>query len=177
MMTFLLTLVSLISSPLLNTSFAQFDSDGFRQALKVKKNLYLSKGSITGGDRNSSDFSVSNVRVAANPAGYDRFVIDLQGNQLGEKASLARPPFYLVQVDSENKKIIVTLYGKPKLNFSNAIAEKSAQKTKTIHHLDFIPVVTDDRWMFTIETVAPNIKAEVFELSEPARIIIDLVKK
>ena len=157
------------------SSFAQLDEAGFKQALKVKKGAYLSEGSFTGGDRASSDFRVTQIRVAANPEGYDRVVIDLGGNTLGEKSVLARPPFYLVEADSSHKKVNVTVYGKPKLEFSTQSSIQAAKKSKIISKLEFLPLVNSDRWTWTIHTQFP-VKTEVFELSDPARIIIDLKK-
>jgi hypothetical protein len=156
-------------------AFAQFDESGFKQALKVKKNFYLSEGSFTGGDRAQSDFRIDNVRVAANPAGYDRVVVDFAGNALGEKSKLARPPYYMVDVDQLNKRVSVTVYGKPKLDFSTQQTLQSVKKAKVISKIDFLPIVNPDRWTFTIEGHGV-LKAEAFELSDPARLIIDLKK-
>lgn len=156
-------------------AFAQFDEGAFKQALKVKKDAYLSEGAFSGGDRSSSDFRVSQIRIASSPAGYDRVVIDLAGNSLGEKSALSRPPFYLVELDQSNHRVNVTLYGKPKLDFSFQSAQQMARKTKTISKLNFIPLVTADRWISSIETQVA-VKAEVFELTDPARLIIDLKK-
>ena len=158
---------------LAQSSHAQFDDLKFKQALKLKKDFYVSDVSITGGDRTSSDFSISNVRIANNPAGFDRVVIDLAGNQNGKKSKLDRPPFYLIQVDSEHKRLLVTLYGKPKLDFSTQSAIQSAKKAKHISEIEFAPLTEQDRWTWAIHTKAVS-KAEVFELTEPARIIIDL---
>ena len=155
------------------TANAQFDDLNFKQALKLKKDFYLTEGAFTGGDRSSSDFSVSNVRIANNPAGYDRIVIDLSGNFHGNKSPLNRPPFYLVEADPANKRFIVTLYGKPKLDFSAMGAIQSSMKTKFIKEIEFTPITEQDRWTWSIHTKL-QAKAEVFELTEPARIIIDL---
>lgn len=144
---------------------AQFDEGAFRQALKLKKNLYLSEGSVSGGDRAQSDFKVVSVRIAANPAGYDRVVIDL--------ADSKRPPFFMVQNDPVSNRVLVTLYGKAKLDFSSQTAIQSARKTKTIKKMEFIPLVESDRWMFSMECQT-GVKSEVFELTDPSRIIIDL---
>ena len=152
---------------------AQFDDAGFKQALKLKKNAYTGEGSISGGDRATSDFRVSQIRVAANPAGYDRIVLEIEGNEGGEKSLVSTPPFYLVENDPSNKLVIVTLYGKSKLDFSRQTATQQARKTKYISKLDFLAVVDEDRWTWTIHTQVP-VKTEVFELSNPARIIIDL---
>jgi hypothetical protein len=144
---------------------AQFDESGFRQALKLKKGAYLSNGSVSGGDRQSSDFQVVSVRAASNPEGYDRLVIDL--------GKVKRPPFFLIQNDGNADRILVTLYGKVKLDFSSQSAIQAARKTKTIKKLEFLPLLEEDRWVFSAHTQGP-VKMEVFELTDPARIIIDL---
>ena len=160
-----------ISSP----AFAQFKSENFRQALKLKKEFYLKDGTFTGGDRNSADFRVKDIRIAQSPAGYDRVVLELSGNAKGEKISLSRPPFYLIELNSTARLITITLYGKPKLEFSIPNALQATRKSKTITKVNFIPLVNEDRWIWTIETQVP-VKTEVFELSDPARIILDLKK-
>lgn len=144
---------------------AQFDDAGFRQALKLKKGIYLANGSVSGGDRSSSDFQVVSVRAASSPEGYDRLVIDF--------SKVRRTPFFVVQNDSNADRIIATVYGKVKLDFSSQSAIQAARKTKTIKSLDFLPLLEEDRWMFSARTQGP-VKMEVFELSDPARIIIDL---
>jgi hypothetical protein len=160
-------LLILLSASLLapRAAHAQFDESSFRQALKVKKNVYLSNGSFSGGDRLSSDVTIENVRVAANPGGFDRIVIDLP--------KLERPPFFMVQNDGNSHRIVATLYGKVKADFSTQASIQAARKTKSIKKLEFLPIVEPDRWMFTADVQAP-VKAEVFELTGPARIIIDL---
>ncbi|NDF15826.1 hypothetical protein EB061_10975 [bacterium] len=79
----------------------------------------------------------------------------------------------MVQNDSNADRIIATVYGKVKLDFSSQSAIQAARKTKTIKSLDFLPLLEEDRWMFSARTQGP-VKMEVFELSDPARIIIDL---
>ncbi len=168
-LTLILILISLISI----NARAQFDEAGFKQALKVKRNAYLSEATFSGGDRKHSDFRVDQVRVAPNPAGYDRLVIELSGNTGGLKTPLDLPPYFMVENDPNNKRVQVTVFGKAKLDFSSQSAIQQARKAKHIARLDFIPLVDQDRWTWTIKTQVP-VKAEVFELSEPARIIIDV---
>ena len=167
--------MGLCFSAFASTPSETFDADGFKQALKLKKEVYLGEGAFSGGDRLSSDFHISNIRMAANPAGYDRIVIDLGGNTLGEKSELSRSPFYLVSVNQNKKQVDVTLFGKAKVDFSTQSVIQAARKMKTIAELDFIPTVVEDRWIWSIKTQGA-IKAEVFELTNPARIIIDLKK-
>jgi hypothetical protein len=153
-------------------SKAQFDDSGFKASLKVKKGAYITDGSFTGGDRSHSDFRIQNIRLAANPAGYDRVVIDFAGNDLGQASALARPPYYMVDVDGLNKRVTITLYGKPKLDFSTQTALQLVKKTKNIESIQFLPIVHADRWVFVLEG-KKNPKVEAFDLSQPARLIVD----
>lgn len=152
---------------------AQFDDLKFKQALKLKKDYYLTEGVFTGGDQSSQDFTITNVRVAANPAGYDRVVIDLSGNELGEKTPLKRPPFYWVEINPTSKKVIITLFGKPKLDFSTLSSIQAAKKTRFIDQIEFTPLANQDRWTWALHTHKAA-RVEAFELTDPARIIIDL---
>lgn len=144
---------------------AQFDEAAFRQALRVKRNVYLQEGAVSGGDRLSSDVKISNVRIASNPAGYDRVVVDF--------SKLDRPPFFLVENDPGNRRVMVTLYGKVKADFSSQSAIQAARKTRTLSSIDFLPQVEADRYSFALSSKNP-MKSEVFELTAPARLIIDL---
>ena len=144
---------------------AQFDESAFRQALKVKRNVYLAEGAFSGGDRLISDVKVSGVRIASNPAGYDRVVVDFSKSE--------RAPFFLVENDPSNQRVTVTVYGKVKTDFSTQSAIQAARKTRTLSSVEFLPSVESDRWMFTLSSKNP-MKTEVFELTSPARLIIDL---
>jgi hypothetical protein len=144
---------------------AQFDESAFRQALKVKRDVYLAEGAISGGDRLVSDVKVTNVRIAANPAGFDRVVVDF--------SKAERPPFFLVENDPSNRRVNITLYGRIKTDFSTQSAMQAARKTRTLSAVDFLPMVEADRWMFILAS-KKAMKTEVFELSSPARLIIDL---
>ncbi len=146
-------------------SIAAFDEHAFRPALRVKKDIYLQEGAFSGGDRLSSDVKIENVRIAANQGGFDRIVIDI--------AKLERPPFFMVQNNRDSRRIVATLFGKIKAEFSTQTAIQSARKTKSIKKIEFFPPMEQDRWMFAIDLQGP-VKTEVFELTEPARIIIDL---
>ncbi len=148
-----------------STARAQFDESAFRQALKVKRNVYLPEGAFSGGDRLISDVKISGVRIAANPAGYDRVVVDFSKSD--------RPPFFLVENDPSNQRVTVTVYGRIKTDFSTQTAIQAARKTRTLSAVEFLPQVESDRWMFTLNSKNP-MKTEVFELSSPARLIIDL---
>jgi len=154
---------------------AVWDDSEFRQALSIKKGIYLAPGAFSGGDRSVDDFHVSNIRIGTHPEGYDRIVIDIDGNDKGNPSVLAHAPLFHIENQTIEKRVIVTLYGKPKLRFSMQQASLSAKKTKFIHGLEFYPALENDQWMWAMNTNEP-VKVEAFELSQPARIIIDLKK-
>ena len=161
--------VSLISI----LAFGQVDIAGFHQALKVKKELYREEATYTGGDRTTSDFRIQAIRISPQKPNFDRVVLDFAGNQNGEAVAVARPPYYQVEINSAKQLLWVTVYGKPKLAFNTEQTKRSAGKTKSIATIDLLPVVDQDRWTFSVP-LKSGIKAEVFELTEPARLIIDL---
>ncbi len=168
-----LTALICISAAQVDTAHAQVDTQNFHSALKLKKGVYRSTGVITGGHRDSSDFRIQTIRIAENPEGYTRIVMELYGNRDGEKSTLQYPPYFQVQILSDLNQARITLYGKPKLEFSTTAAMQSSKKTKAIKNIEFLPLVENDRWTWTINTKS-KIQAEVFELSSPARIIVDL---
>lgn len=151
---------------------AQFDDSSFRSSLKLKKGVYLGDGAFTGGDRSHTNFRIQNIRIASNPAGYDRVVFDFAGNHKGEASELARPPYYLVDVDGLNKRVLVTLYGRPQLDFSMLTTTQAAKKSKTLTGVQFLPVVHSDRWIMVIDS-KKAVQVEAFDLSQPARLILD----
>lgn len=155
------------------TAIAQVDTSAFHQALKIKKELYYNNGAITGGDRGFADFRITQIRMSSSPEGFDRVVLDFSGNNNGAKVPLAHPPYYQVEVNGSQKVIHITLYGKPKLEFSTTAVTKAAKRTKNISKVELLPVVEQDRWTFSLRT-QPGVKVEVFELTDPARLILDL---
>ena len=86
----------------------------------AKKNLsYIRDGLFVGGDKAIDDVVVKDIRRAANPGGFERVVIDLQGTKNGEPAAIPRPPYYQVAVTPDEKRIVFTIWGKPKLGFDS----------------------------------------------------------
>ncbi len=146
-----------------------------RESLHSKKGVYLTEGAFSGGDRTVQDYRISNVRIGANPEGFDRVVIDVVGNLQGEKSIIARPPLFHVENTGKSKRTVITLFGKPKMEFSTSSAFAQAKKTASIQGIEFLPLIEDDRWTFSLLT-KENTKVEAFELTQPARIIIDIKK-
>jgi hypothetical protein len=137
-----------------------------------KTQNYVKDGLIVGGDRAIDDVVVRDIRRAAN-AGYERIVIDLQGNQGGETAAIPRPPYYQVAVTPDEKRLVFTVWGHPKLNFDAPKVLKSFKKSPVVASVELLPRVENDSWTFVIGLKSDK-PVEVFELTQPVRIIVDV---
>ena len=137
-----------------------------------KTQTYIKDGLITGGDQAIKDVIVKDIRRARNLL-FERIVIDLEGNQGGEPAEIQRPPFYQVAVNPEEKRLVFTLWGKPKLAFDAQKVQAAFKKSEWIKTMELYPVVDGDSWTFALEMRSVQ-GVEVFELSDPVRIIIDI---
>ena len=137
-----------------------------------KNNFYVRDGLFVGGDKAIDNVTVRDIRRAGNPQ-FERVVIDLEGTQMGETAAIPRPPYFQVAVNPEEKRLVVTVFGKLKLGFD---AKRSAQmfaKSANFHSISFFPKLEGDSWTFSMNLKTGN-PVEVFELTNPVRIIVDV---
>jgi hypothetical protein len=140
----------------------------------TKTKFYLKEGLVIGGDRTIDDVIILDVRHSMN-TDYERIVIDLDGNKNGEPAVIQRPPYYQVEISPVQKRMVVTVFGKPKLAFDAARVKKGFSKSGLIKNVELFPVLEKDRWSFAI-TFNSSKSAEIFELANPVRVILDLKK-
>jgi hypothetical protein len=138
-----------------------------------KKNLsYIRDGIFVGGDRAIDQVAVKGIRRSSQ-AGYERIVIDLEGTKGGEPAAIPRPPFYQVAVNPEEKRLVLTISGRPRLEFDAKKVSGAFSGSPAVQKVVFLPKVEEDSWtsVFELKSETP---VEVFELVEPVRIIVDL---
>ena len=147
-------------------------SDHVHQAEGKKTNVYIKDGVFVGGDRAINQVTVKDIRRAVSPA-YERLVLDLEGNRSGEPAALNRAPSFHVAVNPDEKRVIVTISGKPKLAFDAKKVLAVFKRSRMIRSIELYPQVEDDSWMFVLNLKTGR-PVEVFELTDSARIIIDL---
>jgi hypothetical protein len=135
-------------------------------------NTYIKEGLITGGDRAIDDVTIVNIRHA-NQKEFERIVLDIDGNKSTGPVALERPPYYQFDVSPEMKRIVVTVFGKPKLKFSADAVKKAFARSHLVKSVDLIAPVEKDRWTFVLN-LAKKSPVEVFELSNPVRVILDI---
>jgi hypothetical protein len=139
----------------------------------AKKNLsYIHDGLFVGGDKAINDVVVKEIRRAAN-VGFERVVIDLEGTKSGEPTAIPRPPYYQVAVTPDEKRIVFTLWGKPKLGFDSRKVIAAFKKSSVVANVVLLPKVEEDTWTFVFELKGDS-PVEVFELSDPVRVIMDI---
>lgn len=140
-----------------------------------KTKAYIRDGLIIGGDRAIDDVTVKDIRRAKNQ-GFERIVIDLEGTQNGEAAGIQRPPYYQFAVTPDERRLVVTLWGRPKLNFNSKKVVAAFKKSTVIQNVMLLPKLEDNSWTFVFELKSDS-PVEVFELSNPVRVIVDIQPK
>ena len=116
------------------------------------------------------------LRRAANPAGFERIVVDLEGSNNGEVVAIPRPPFFQTAINADEKRVIITIYGHPKLNFEARKVLAAFKKSPVVANVLFYPLLDQEAWTFVLE-LKEAYPVEVFELTNPVRIILDVKGK
>lgn len=153
-------------------SSAALSPDHVRVADQKKTKSYLKDGLFVGGDQAVSDVVVRDIRRATN-SGYERLVVDLEGNAAGAPVVLQRPPYYQVAVSPDERRLVFTVYGNAKLGFDPKKVLQGFAKSAVIQSVELLPRLEPDQWTFALNFKAGS-PVEVFELTNPVRIIIDL---
>ncbi len=141
-----------------------------------KTKFYLRDGMITGGDRAIDEVVVKDIRRGSNPAGFERIVIDLEGTRAGEPTAIPRPPYYQVSVTPDEKRLVFSLWGNPKLSFDSKRVVAEFKKSKVVDSIELFPRLEEHVWTFAMDMKKQH-PVEVFELTNPVRIILDVKTK
>lgn len=142
-----------------------------------KNQVYVRDGLIIGGDRAIDDVVIKDIRRADNK-GFERIVIDLAGVKQGEPSAVPRPPYYQIAVTPDERRLIFSIWGKPKLSFNAEKVKSAFKRSSIIQKPVLLPRLEEDSWTFAFE-MKSEASVEVFELSNPVRVIVDIqrVKK
>ncbi len=143
------------------------------EARKTEK--YVKDGMIVGGDKAIDDVAVKDIRRASN-SGFERIVIDLDATRGGQEPAIQRPPFYQVAVTPDEKRVVFTIWGKPRLEFDAKKVIAAFKKSAVVQNVALLPRVDEDSWTFAFELKGDH-PVEVFELSNPVRITMDIKSK
>lgn len=157
------------------STHAALRPDKVHSADSKKSGSYVSDGLFVGGDRSVDDVVVRNIRWANNQQ-FERLVIDLAGTHGGDALAIPRAPYYQVAVSPDERRLVLTVWGQPKLEFAAPAFIKSLKKSSVIGSVELLPKIEKDSWTFVIALKNNGVPVEVFELKDPVRIIVDLSK-
>lgn len=151
------------------TSEASLHPDKIHATDSKKLNAYIQDGLFVGGDRLVDDVVIRDIRRANNPAGFERIVFDLDTTH--EKA-----PYYQVSINPTERRLTVTIWGKPKMGVDLKKVIQSFSKSAAVQQVVFLPQLEEDfiTVVFQLKRIQP---VETFELSSPSRVIVDLKTK
>lgn len=148
---------------LITSASAALEPNQVREALPKKTETYLKEGIISGGDRETQFGIIKDVRRATN-GGFERVVIDLDADQA---------PYYQAAIEPNQRRIVITVFGSPKLALNAKKIVEQFKKSPLVTRIDFFPLVEEDSWTFALYLKAA-VPVEIFELTSPTRIILDL---
>ncbi len=155
--------------------FAEIRPEKIHVADGKKNQIYLHNGLIIGGDKAVDSTIIQDIRRATN-RDFERIVIDLEGSKNGEPLSIQRPSYFQVAIAPEERRLTITFWGKPKLSFHPAKVLAAFHRSAVIQSIQLLPQLENDSWTFAFELKSEN-PVEVFELSHPVRVIIDIQRK
>ncbi len=144
---------------------AALEPNSVKEALPKKTENYLKEGVISGGDREVHSGLIKNIRRAMN-GGFERIVVDIDSE---------RTPYYQVALEPEQRRVLITVFGGPKVGLNAKKTAEDFKKSPLVSDVELFPKLEDDSWTFALHLRAAT-PVEVFELSAPTRIILDLKK-
>jgi hypothetical protein len=145
------------------------------QALGRKTEKYLRAGVVTGGDSALTEYEVREIRRGIQAtAGHERWVIDLKPSRAGgEPPAVERPGYFHVGIHQDERKLTVSLSGRGSFSFNKKRVIAALKKSPLVSEVSLLPPVDPEVWIFSIQMKTP-FEVEVFELSAPARVILDV---
>lgn len=157
-----------------NSSLGAIRPDKVWIAEGKKTERYLSDGLYTGGDRRIDEVAITEIRRATNK-GFERIVIDLEGSRKGEPVAIPRPPYYQVAVSPEERRLVFTIWGRPRLDFNAKKVIQAFRKSAVVERVELLPRLEEHSWTFALSLKSGK-SVEVFELTNPVRVILDIRK-
>lgn len=163
--------VFLLARPLM----AEIRPEKIHLAESKKNKSYLHDGLIVGGDQAMDDVTIQDIRRSSNPD-FERIVIDLEAKKNGEPSPIQRPPYFQLAVSPDERRLVMSIWGRPKLNFNSKKVIAAFKRSSVIQNVVLLPRLEDDSWTFVFELKSES-PVELFELTKPVRLILDIQRR
>lgn len=156
-----------------STSAATEKTNLRHEATGNKTGKYFDTGFFAGGERTVQSAKLKDIRRAKSLEGYERIVLDFQANG-DDKNSL---PYFQLQMSPSEQRMVLSVWSNIQYDFDAVKINKAFTKSTNIKRLNIMPRLEDGLSIieFQLKTAIRPIKAEAFRLSNPSRIIIDIM--
>jgi len=169
----LLKIVSIFCWHLSSPLQADLQPEHIHNAKNQKNQLYFNDALFVGGDGNLRGILVRSITCAPQED-HERIAILVELNRNGEPTSISRPPYYQVSIETKSSPVLtISIWGNPQLNFDAKKVQASFQTIRSVQKLYLLPKLEEDNWTFSM-TLSKKSALEVYELSNPARIVLDI---
>lgn len=141
-----------------------------------KTGKYFEDGFFAGGEHTVTAARLKDIRRAKSDQGFERIVLDLQA-QSDDKDSI---PYFQIQAAPEEGRYILSLWANVMYDFDVARINKSFSKSAHFKRVNIMPRLEEGLAIIEF-TLNPELrgknapKFEVFRLSRPSRIIMDVL--
>lgn len=143
----------------------------YKHSLSGKKNAYLKDGVITGGVAGTGT-SLLNVRRAFSAkAELERLIISLGDKEA--KPLKGEPTYFQAAMDASNNRMVLDI---TQLKLSKVSEQQVQRLFKSSPYVSSVSFTLDpeDKAASMVVNLKRPMKLEVFRLSKPARIVLDL---
>lgn len=151
------------------------DAAGRNDAGGNKTKNYISEGFFVGGERTVTATKLKDIRRANSGEGFERVVFDLEPLTDDRNAL----PYFQVQPAVGGGGLVISIWGDVAYDFDGKKIRKAFEKSAHVKRLNVLPQVEDG--LAIIELILDPAKSgkktkfEVFRLTQPARIIVDIL--
>ena len=156
-------------------AFASVHPSERHEAGGAKTNRYISAGFFAGGEHTVTSAKLKDIRRGKQSGGFERIVFDLEA-QADDKEAV---PYFQVQAAPEEGRFIMSIWANVLYDFDSTRVSKTFTKSEHFKRINVIPRLEEGLTIIEF-TIAPETgkqppKFEVFRLSHPARIIMDVI--
>jgi hypothetical protein len=141
---------------------------------QTKKGNYVADGIFSGGDRSVTAARLKDIRRASSPEGFERVVLDLETDEQGGGL-----PYFQVQLAESERRYVLSIWGDVGYDFDANRIRKAFAKSAHIKKINVVPRLEDGlsiiEFVLNPQRPGKKEKVEVFRLSKPGRIIMDIL--
>lgn len=135
----------------------------------AERTPFIVEGAFVGGETSVTSAKLKNIRRARTKNG-ERIVFDLEPQSDGK----AVVPYFRVEASPKENRLVLSIWADVLYDFNANQVQKAFAKSRYVRRLNVVPRVEDGIAIVEL-AYAPKKKVKAFPLSNPARIVVDLL--